>query len=80
MSNKNSDEAMATDTISTEEIEPTAEDPTVHHFLEAMQETATSEGKEQRKVIGTSEIDGVTTERVLIVKPDGSHTVEESTK
>lgn len=80
MANKQSDAAKATDVISTEEIMPTDEDPTVQHHLAAMRETAKAQGKEQRKVIAASSIDGVETERVLIVKQDGSHTVKENTK
>lgn len=80
MSDSNSDNAMATDSISTEEIAATPDDPTVGHHLAAMRETAAAEGTEQRKVIAASSIDGVETERTLIVKPDGSYTVEETTK
>lgn len=77
---KKSETAKAVDTVSAEEIGTTSEDPTVGHHLTALQELAASEGKEQRKVIAASEIEGVKTERVLIVKPNGSYTVKESTK
>ena len=77
MANKKADEAVATDSVSTEEIEATPEDPAIAHHLHEMRKAAAEAGKSQRKVLSAWEIDGVAGERALVVSPDGKYKVEE---
>lgn len=80
MTGSNSENATATDTATADPIAMTTEDPSVKHFLADLQEKAKAENAEQRKVLGAWSIDGVEGERVLVVQPDGTYSVEEVSK
>lgn len=80
MTGNQNESATATDMATAEPILVTAEDPSVKHFLADLQEKAKAENAEQRKVLGAWSIDGVEGERVLVVQPDGTYSVEEVSK
>lgn len=70
------EKAQATDSATAEEIAATAFDPAADHHIERLQELAASEKTEQRHVLAAGNLgEGVIGQRVLIVQPDGGHSI-----
>ena len=76
MAGKKSDAATAADRATAE----TGGEENIKHFITALAKDAKREKKDQRKVLSSFSDGKRTSERVLIVKPDGSHKIEEKTK